>query len=367
MRQNASWADSPARRVDLEAFADAAFEAVAAWETQSAQRTSYIWEIGGATRDVSCTSPIFGRIIERALGPGLRRVTDCPRPDRFKIHCVDCAGAGAHLRPPFFDESEPSSPTPIRRLWLSADVRVGHQVEEDILTVVDLRHRRALVQVPNAATLPYHEQAAPMRSLLQWLTALNGGSLIHGAVIGTARGGVLLAGRGGSGKSSVALAGLAAGMHFAGDDYVLVDARDPPFAYGVYATAKVERGDLNLYAHLDAEFHDPTGAPEEKGVLFLNGELPGFRAGLRLRAIVLPRISRDPMRLRPCSPAQALRALAPSTLLQMSGDRRQLFDDCAKLVRRLPSFVLDTGPRTEHFGEDMAHTIGRLVDTVANK
>jgi hypothetical protein len=156
-------------------------------------------------------------------------------------------------------------------------------------------------------------------------------------------------------------------MHFAGDDYVLVDAGDPPFAYGLYATAKVERGDLKFYDHLDAEIHDPTGPPEEKAVLFLNGEPSGFRAGLRLRAIVLPRVTRAPMRLRPCSPAQALQALAPSTLLQTGGDRRQLFDDCASLVRRLPAFILDTGPRTEQFGEDVAYTIGRLVDTVANK
>ena len=78
--------------------------------------------------------------------------------------------------PPLFNEPERISPDPIRRLWLSADIRVGHQVREDILTVVDLQHRRALVQVPDAAKLPYYEQAAPMRSLFQWLMESNGRS-----------------------------------------------------------------------------------------------------------------------------------------------------------------------------------------------
>lgn len=355
------------RRVDLGAFADAAFEAIGASDTQRVRHIHYFWEIGGITWGFSSSSPIFGRIIERGLGKGIRRIPDPPSADHFRIYCADSEGVGGGARPPLFDESEQISPDPIRRLWLSAGIRIGHQVREDILTVVDLHRRRALVQVPNAAKLPYHEQAAPMRSLFQWLMASNRRSLIHGAVIGTPTGGVLLTGRGGSGKSSTALAGLGAGMHFAGDDYVLVDTDDIPCAYGLYATAKVERKDLELYTHLDAELHNPTGPPEEKGVLFLNREPPGFRTGLRLQAIVLPRITREPMRLRPCSPAQALQALAPSTLLQMGGDRRQLFEDCTRLVRRLPAFVLHTGPRTEQFGQDVARNIGRLVDTVASK
>jgi hypothetical protein len=362
MKQDSSAAASP--RVDLEIFAEAAFEAVGASDTR--RHTHYIGEIGGTTWGVISSSPIFGRILERALGTGIRPIPDPPSSDHFRIYCIDGEGGEALARPPHFNAPKQISPDPIRRIWLSNNIRIGHQVREDILTVVDLHHRRALVQVPKAEKLPYHEQAAPMRSLFQWLMASNRRSLIHGAVIGTKAGGVLLIGRGGSGKSSTALVGLGAGLHFAGDDYVVVETDGTPCAYGLYATAKVERKDLDLYTQLDAELHNPTGPPEEKAVLFLNREPPGFRAGLRLRAIVLPRITRDPMHLRPCSPAQALQALAPSTLLQMGGDRRQLFEDCTRLVRRLPAFILHTGPRTQNFGQDVARSIGQLVDRIAS-
>ena len=295
----------------LRAFVDAAFDAVPGVGHITTEGRHHIWDVGGTTWSFSTRSPHFSRLIRRGFGPGMRPATQPPRPDSFRVFCLDSHRDGMRVCPPSFNDARQLSPRspqglervqpdPVRRVWLGRGIRVGHQLRENILTIVDLDRRQALTQVPDAATVPSPEQAAPMRNLIHWLMASRGRSLIHGAVIGTARGGVLLAGRGGSGKSSTALAGLAAGMHFAGDDYVLIDASDAPRAFGVYATAKVERTDVPLYSRLEAEFHHTTGPAGEKAVLFLNGDPPGFQAGLRLRAIVLPRISASPMRVQPC-------------------------------------------------------------------
>jgi hypothetical protein len=350
---------------DLRSFADAAFDVVGAAPGAGVPGMHHLWEVGGTAWAFCGSSPAFGRILERGFGPGLRHVPDVPGADLFTIHCVDGGGLRERLRPPPVRALAVTAPDPSRRLWQAPGIRVVHQLREDILTVLDLRNRRALVQVPDPAGLPYYEQAAPMRGLLHGLMASVHRSLIHGAVIGTAAGGVLLAGPSGSGKSTTALAGLVAGMHFAGDDYVLVDNCEYPRAYGLYASVKVARKDLARCAGLDAELANPAGPPEEKGVFFLDREPPGFRSGLQLRAIVLPRITRDAMHVRPCAPARALRELAPATLFQIVGDREPLFEHCTRLVRQLPAFMLDTGPRTDHFERDVARTISGLLDGIA--
>ncbi len=189
--------------------------------------------------------------------------------------------------------------------------------------------------------------------------------LLHAAVIGREAAGVLLVGRGGTGKSSAALAGLMAGMHYVGDDYVLVNQSHAPHAYGLYATAKVARADLQYGMPLAATFINPHGPPSEKAVYRLHPEPDGFRSGLPLKAMVVPQIGDPPMRIEPCSRAHALASLAPSTLLQMAGEREALFAHCARLVRQLPAFILHTGPRTARYPEDIARAIDRLLDEIA--
>lgn len=61
----------------------------------------------------------------------------------------------------------------------------------------------------DAAHLPYWEPTAPFRYLINWVLADRGVVLAHAAAVGTAEGGLLVVGRGGSGKSTTALAALA--------------------------------------------------------------------------------------------------------------------------------------------------------------
>ena len=66
--------------------------------------------------------------------------------------------------------------------------------------------------------------------------------------------------------------------------------------------------------------------------------------GFPLRAILIPRITgRSETTIEPASPAAALKALAPSTLLQLPGEGRETMARLSALARRVPAYTLNAG------------------------
>jgi hypothetical protein len=115
---------------------------------------------------------------------------------------------------------------------------VAFHWSEFSVCVLDRETGRGVYWVQDVGDLPYWTRSAPLRTLLHWILMDCGRHLVHGAVVGDETAGVLLVGRGGSGKSSTAVQCLAAGMNFLGDDYVAI-AADPPRAYSLFSTAKL--------------------------------------------------------------------------------------------------------------------------------
>jgi hypothetical protein len=203
------------------------------------------------------------------------------------------------------------------------------------VSIFDAQRGLGVFCVRDAETLPSYERAAPLRTLLHWALESRGARLAHAAAVGTDRGGALLAGRGGSGKSTTALLCALAGMAYGGDDYVALTA-SPATAHALYASAKIDARSIALLRDL------PLGCPPqegEKGVAFL----PGVSAQLPLRALLLPRVTGGRTAFRRASGAEALRALAPTTVFQLPGNDGEAFAWMASLVRTLPAFVLDLG------------------------
>ena len=84
------------------------------------------------------------------------------------------------------------------------------------------------------------------------------------------------------------------------------------------------------------------------GELNYNGLYPHYRSALAtsfpLRAVLVPHVTGTAdTSLRPASPVEALRALAPSTLFQLAGSGASAFANMAAIVRRTRSYHLDVG------------------------
>lgn len=343
----------------LEVYAERAFDLA------GRQPACYFqWKLAGTTLALTGNESTLRRNVLPSLGSDIQKISSPPPRDVYQIHWVEAGMAMERIAPPNKSDVHNSGRVAIRRVWFSDRVRVEYQVIEDILTLADLSKRRALVQVPCMKDLAYSEQARPIRGVIHWFMSRVGRRLFHGAVIGRKAGGVLIPGRSGSGKSTVAVAGLIAGMHFVGDDMVLVDEADEPRAFGVYTTVNVVRTDVVHGMPEAASILNPHGPSSDKAVFRLHNEPDGFRSGLPLKAIVVPRIGNLPMRVEPCSAAHALASLAPSTLLQMAGEREALFAHCAQLARKLPAYILHTGPRTTQYPRDIARTIDQLLEKI---
>jgi hypothetical protein len=236
-------------------------------------------------------------------------------------------------------------------------------IYEDVwggVMMCDRRTRVALNRVPDVRRLPWWERPAPLRPALFGTLTGEGLHLVHAGAVGDERGGVLLAGRGGSGKTTVALAALAAGMAYVADDYLLLQGGDRPLAWNIFGTAKLEAGHAERFPGFAGELvisADPE--PQEKFVLDVDrlmGE--AISECLPIRAVLVPRIRGGRARLRDASAVEALLALAPSTTFQMPFDEGAVIAALAAVTRAVPAYALDVGddPR------ELAEAVDRALD-----
>ena len=228
-------------------------------------------------------------------------------------------------------------------------VRTLHQPASGVYSVLDAEAANGWFRMPDANGLPYWDYTAPFRHLLSWWLDAQGLRQVHGGAVGTEDGGVLLVGPGGSGKSTTALSTLRdERLRYAGDDYVAVGAGRAPVVHSLYCSGKVHPEDLHRLPHLEPAVAD-SARPDEKAVFYVEQAFPGRAiAGFPLRAIVVPRVTdRRAARALPGTRAEALAALAPSTIFQLHPPARDALAWMAGLVRAVPTFVLELGSDVE--------------------
>lgn len=211
------------------------------------------------------------------------------------------------------------------------------------LSMFDAATRTTVVWVESIEHVHWWERAEPLRTALHW--ALNGEDryLAHAAAVGDDTGAVLLAGPGGSGKTTTTVACLRDGMTFVGDNYVLVSLDDEPVAHAIYSNLKLRDGTLELLPGLgDAPADREEG---EKLVIDVRQAWPSqLAASLPLRALAVVCLgSEGATRAVPASPVEALLALAPTTVYQLP-DNGRVLRPMAELVRGSRAFKVELGP-----------------------
>lgn len=227
------------------------------------------------------------------------------------------------------------------------------------LQAIDMERRIGLYWTAAAMPIASGDRCRPFLPILHWLLADGPWQFVHASAVGYESGGVLLAGKGGSGKSTTALACARAGWRYAGDDFVLVDDAPEPRIDAIYSSARLRPDMTRHFPELARLRVVPNGAGDTDKHDFLLAQAVAMSAfsGFPLRAILVPRVGAAATALRPASRAEALRALAPSTLAHLK-DVRRVFDKIARLAAAVPCFRLDLGPELDAIPAAIAQAVG---------
>lgn len=259
------------------------------------------------------------------------------------FHVWDSRSTGVAMVPPPFPRSCLSERGDI---WgfNSRRIRSAFHWSEYAVCLFSVAERTGIYWIDSSDGLPYWTRSSPLRTLFHWVMELHGRQLVHGAVVGTDAGGVLVMGKGGVGKSTTSLACLDAGMRFAGDDYVIVGLDPEPTAWSLYCTAKLAPDQLTAFPGLQS-VATPSRPGDEKTVVILHpAHADRFAPSLPLRWLLTPGFGdQADSGFEPIAPVALHHAAAFTTMSQLPHAGAHTHDFMGRLVHALPGARLRLG------------------------
>jgi hypothetical protein len=231
--------------------------------------------------------------------------------------------------------------------------RAGQLLRYERSTIVkclDRQRRELFLCVQDAAQLGLNDRTRPFEHFLRAWAHDRALHVLHAGLVAQNGRGVLLAGRGGSGKSTTAIASALGGLDFLGDDFVATAVTPHGWCgHALYNTVRVERSGLDRFPALRGPSTAPMYARDGDKFLVYMSDVLGASptrhvASTRLAAIVVPTIAGTGATfVRSASRGEILRRLVPSTLLRALGGGASSFSHMTDMVRQLPCYELVLG------------------------
>ncbi len=231
-----------------------------------------------------------------------------------------------------------------------------------VYSLVDTCTRTAYYHVPDANLIPYYERSSPFRMILHWSLEQSELHLIHSAAVGIEGKGVLLVGKGASGKSTTALVSLVNGLDYIGDDYIAVSKNPDLMAFSIYNSVEVNNDTLVKIPELRDCVDNFKRLNSEKALIFLNRYFSSNIARqLKIKAIIMPVIAGGwASSIYSISPIKAFAELAASTIFQMPGSGRTMLRGLKKIFDGIPVYAMELG---SDFSE-LTDTLGKFIKTL---
>lgn len=217
-----------------------------------------------------------------------------------------------------------------------------------MLGLLHRRRRTALLWIRDMDTIPAADAATLFRSVVAWWLTGSTFVVTHSAAVAGPGGAALLAGAGGSGKSSTATACFEAGLSFLGDDSVLCRPSDAEVV-SLSGCASLFSGDMAR--HHPSLSRTGCGSAGDDGKVFV--DLASARpeqvtTSAPLRAVVRLTIGDGEAGLEPASRSRVLTALAPSSLFNVPALDPGALAGMTSLIRRLDAYELTlSGDRSQ--------------------
>jgi hypothetical protein len=337
------------------AFFDTAYQAYRQAQQAAGGPVDRFYSIGGLALHLR----LAGRALVPLITPALEHLAvERVETPALTIYLWDSVSSGTVMPAPPWSPDAYSARGEVRGYNDERFHTVFH-LGSHTLKMLDARRNVGLFWIRDARDVPFYESSAPLQAILHRWMSTHGHQLLHAAAVGTANGGILLVGRGRSGKTSTALACVFSGLLYAGDDYVLLSNGSIPIVHSLYNSAKLDPGNLHRFPRLAGRVANSDRLDAEKAVIFVHQHWPDkVCSGFPVRAIAAVHVAGTAStNISEASPTTVLKALAPSTVLQLSGAGQSDFGRIARLVKRVPCYDLDLGTDA---GE-IASTISSLL------
>jgi hypothetical protein len=233
-------------------------------------------------------------------------------------------------------------------IWTYNDetLMIIYQPSNETVLLLNKIKNLGIYWVRDALAIPYHDQASPLKLIFQRWMRTRQFQVVHAGAVGFAEGGVLLAGKGGSGKSTTTLNCINSELQYAGDDYCLVSDHTEPHVFSLYNTGKLKGEDIDRFPSLKPALSEHWQIMGEKALYFFHRHFPEkISTGFPLQAILIPEITgQQNTKLRRVSPAKGFLALAPTTIFQVpKADQSEVNHFLDRFVRRVPNYILELG------------------------
>ncbi|MGH7571508.1 MAG: hypothetical protein ACREMK_06660 [Gemmatimonadota bacterium] len=238
--------------------------------------------------------------------------------------------------------------------------RLGFQTRE-ATTILDRRANRIVGFASSHHRLSLFELGKPLQPLLfAWFSARDLVP-VHAGLVSRGGQGILLGGAGGSGKTTTSLLCARAEFAYLGDDYIVV----PPAngsghrGYSLYNSTWLEPEHVRRFPWLEDRVVRGT-EHEDKWLVVLSGvEGLHMAPDAPLQALALPKVAGTAeTRWSRASRAEALRRLAPSSILQLPFIvPGPAFERMTELVQSIPAYRLELGTDLERIPDRVAEIL----------
>jgi hypothetical protein len=231
---------------------------------------------------------------------------------------------------------------------------------EETVNLYDISQKTAYFWTYDVKKLPQWTTAAPFRTLLHWFLSEHDTHMMHGAVVSVNNNAVLLTAKGGSGKSTTALACLYNGMDYLADDYVGVKLDKQPIAHSLYNSGKLLPDAIDKFPNISRGIFKKG---EEKILFFLNSLFPKqIKLQAPIKAIFIPVIKHTQKSvLVEASKSRAMIALAPTTLFQLPLAKDTKMQAIKNIILHTPCYFLEMSSDSK----EVAAIIRHFLDTTS--
>ena len=217
---------------------------------------------------------------------------------------------------------------------------------QSILYLYNLRENSAFCVIKDARILNNSFVAAPFIKLISFWASKQNLHILHAGCVSLNNKGVLIVGKGGKGKSSTSVQCVIDGLDYLSDDYLLIDnSNEKTIAYSIYNSGKLILNHIEKFKKIQSFIEIGNLDQSNKPLLFLSRIFKGqIKRSTEIKAIIVPLITKNvSANYYPISSIEALKALAPSTLVQLNTGGLNNLKSLANLTRKFPNYCLELG------------------------